>query len=138
MDIPLNYLAILASAVAAMAIGAFWYSPFGFGKPWIRLMGLSGMTMTPEAKRKMQVSYALMFVGLLVTAYVLAHFVYITVVITLSEAFILGFWVWLGFIAPVMLGMVLWENRPWTLYLINVSYQLVNILVMSAILTLWV
>ena len=37
----------------------------------------------------------------------------------------LGFWSWVGFVAPTMLGVVLWEQKPIKLYLINALYWLV-------------
>ncbi len=137
MDIPINYIAVLIAAIAGMLIGALWYSPLLFGKVWMRLMGMQ-MGMTPEGKSRAKMGYAFGFIAALVSAYVLAHFVYLVATVSLSEGLILGFWLWLGFIAPVMLGMVLWEGRPWGVYFINVFYQLVSILAMSVILTLWV
>lgn len=49
-----------------------------------------------------------------------------------------GFWAWLGFVATIMLGMTLWEGKPFRLYLLNAGYQLLNLLVMGAILAAWV
>ena len=36
---PVNYWAILVSGVAAVVIGAVWYSPGVFGKAWMQLVG---------------------------------------------------------------------------------------------------
>jgi hypothetical protein len=36
-----NYLAIVAAAVAAFVLGGLWYSPALFGKAWQREVGLS-------------------------------------------------------------------------------------------------
>jgi len=49
-----------------------------------------------------------------------------------------GFWLWLGFIATVMLGTILWEKRPFGLYVLNAGHYLIVLLIMSIILTLWV
>ena len=48
-----------------------------------------------------------------------------------------GFWVWLGFIATTMIGIVLWEIKPVKLYLLIVAYYLISLLVMGSILALW-
>lgn len=48
-----------------------------------------------------------------------------------------GFWNWLGFVAPVTLGGVLWEGKPWKLWGLNNGYQLLSLLVMGVILALW-
>jgi hypothetical protein len=70
-------------------------------------------------------------------AYILAHFAAYAGAVDTSGALQLAFWTWLGFVAPVQLGSVLWEGRPVKLYAINTSYYLVTLAVMSLILVLW-
>lgn len=41
------------------------------------------------------------------------------------------------FIAPVTLGVVLWEGKPWKLWVLNNGYQLLSLLVMGVILAIW-
>lgn len=48
-----------------------------------------------------------------------------------------GFWNWLGFVAPVTLGAVLWEGKHWKLWFLNNGYYLVTLLLMGAVLALW-
>ena len=50
--------------------------------------------------------------------------------------FELALWCWLGFVVPTMLGMVLWEQKPVKLYLINVLYWLVSFIAMALILVM--
>src|SRR3989344_3541804 len=45
-----------------------------------------------------------------------------------------GIWSWIGFVAPAMLGQVLWEQKPFSLYLINVGYWLVSFVAMAIVL----
>lgn len=134
--IEINFLAVLAAAVAAMALGALWYSPLLFGKQWVRLMGW-GEVVPPSAKKSAAKGYAIQLALSLVTAYVLAHFVFVWGAATASEGLALGFFVWLGFEVPVMMGAQLWEGKSWKLFAINASYQLVALLVAAVILTLW-
>ncbi len=137
MPVPINYLAVLACAVASMVIGFVWYGPL-FGKKWMKLSGIN-----PESGKKsgMSASYALMFVGSLVMAYVLAHALVFAATYLkasgVSAGLTAGFWNWLGFIAPVTLGSVLWEKKPWSLWILNNAYQLLTLLVMGIILSLW-
>jgi len=44
-----------------------------------------------------------------------------------------AFLLWAGFVAPIMLGVVLWEHRSFKLYLINAGYWLLTMLLMSVI-----
>lgn len=90
----------------------------------------------------MQKLYALAFVGALVMSYVLAHSLVFASNYTgtygISAGLMVGFWSWLGFIAPVTLGSVLWENKSWKLWAFNNAYQLVNLFIIGVILALWV
>jgi len=132
----INYVAVLVAAIAGYAVGALWYSVL-FGKPWMRLMGITPEQIEANKGKSMGKMYVMGFVGTLVTSYVLAHFVGMAAISTVSGALQLGFWLWLGFIATVLLGSVLYESRPWMLYIINVAHYLVAMLVMAVILGLW-
>lgn len=139
-QVPLNYFAVIASAVASMVIGSLWYGPL-FGKQWIAWSGMTTEQLNAAKAKGMGKSYALMFVGSLVMAYVLAHALVFAATYLQVDGVVAGlmagFWNWLGFIAPVTLGAVLWDNKPWKLWLLNNSYQLVTLLVMGVILALW-
>lgn len=132
-----NYLAVLVSAVIMMAIGAFWYSPAGFGKTWAALMGWT----SPEKIKAMQQgatkSYIGGFIGALLTSYVLAQFVFLAGATTIVTGATVGFWAWLGFIATTQLGAILWENKPSKLFALNTGYSFVTLLIAGAILALW-
>lgn len=137
-DVPINYWAVLLAGVSNMIIGGLWYSPLFFGKQWMHLMGLTKEHMEHEKKKGMATSYLVSFIGALVMAYVLSHvFVYAstyTKTSGVSAGLMVGFWSWLGFVATVGLGSMLWEKRPFSLYLINMAYYLVTLCVMGVIL----
>ncbi|MBS3127003.1 DUF1761 domain-containing protein [Candidatus Woesearchaeota archaeon] len=135
-QITVNYVAVLVAAIVSMVLGALWYSPVLFGKQWMKLSNIDPKKM-PEMKKKAKTSYALNFVAVLVMAYVLAHTVQYAQAATVFEGVQAGFWVWLGFIATVLLGSVLWEGKPWKLYLLNAAHYFVSLVVMGVILTLW-
>ena len=50
---------------------------------------------------------------------------------------ITGFWIWLGFLATTMINVVLWENKPFTLYLLQAAHYLVGLALMGGILAVW-
>ncbi len=140
MEVPINYVAVGGAAFASMVIGFLWYGPI-FGKKWMALSGITKEQIVASKKKGMAKQYALMFVGSLIMAYVLAHaFVFASTYMKVSGVMAglsVGFWNWLGFIAPVTLGIVLWEGKPWKLWCLNNSYYLVSLLVMGSILALW-
>lgn len=139
--VPVNYWAVVAAAVFMMILGAVWYGPL-FGKKWAALMGFAlPDAMDAETRRKMLKSYGLMALGALVMSFSLSH------ALTFASAYLgvggvyaglqAGFWNWLGFIVPVTMGTVLWEDKPWTLWFINVGYYLLGLLSIGVLLAIW-
>lgn len=135
----MNYLAVFVGAVINMAVGAFWYSSAGFGKQWAALMGFGNLTPSQleEMKKRGNKSMAYMAIGALVMTFILANVINWADASTLSEGAQVGFWVWLGFLATSMLGIVLWDSKPFKLYAINTSYYLVTLVVVGAMLAVW-
>jgi hypothetical protein len=134
--IQINYLAVLVAALAQMVIGGLWYGPL-FGKTWTKLAGITPQMMESAKKKGVAKLYAAQFLGSLVMAYVLAHFAFVWGTNDVASAFSLAFWIWLGFIATVALGSILWEGKSTKLYWINTIYSLIGLFVMSLILTFW-
>ena len=133
----IHYPAVVASAVAYWVLGALWYSPLLFSRPFIALKG-----WTPEQLAAIQAqSHAGeiggAFLSSLVLAYALAHFVKFTGAETARTGMLTGFWLWLGFVLTTNLETVLFEGRPLGLYLINNGYHLVGFLGMGALLAVW-
>lgn len=134
--VPINYLAVLIAAVVQMILGFLWYGPL-LGKEWIRLSGMSEKKIEETKSKGMGKTYVMSFVSALVMSYVLAHIVYFSGASDISMGVQSGFWVWLGFVATTMTGMVLWDGKPWKLYFINSGYYLIALMVMGAILAVW-
>lgn len=136
--VDVNLWAVLVCALASMVLGSFWYAPWSpTGKSWMKESGHSMASMDAAKKQGMAWRYLLALVGSFVLAYVLAHFLDYAGATTISEGLEGAFWAWLGFIATVGLGMVLWDGKSWKLYAILMSYQLVLMLIMGAILVSW-
>ena len=139
--VPVNYLAVLACAVLSMIIGSIWYGPL-FGKPWMKLMGMTKESMKGFKSSDMARLYGIQLLGSLVMAFVLSH----TIVFAMSyldtsgvsAGLQTGFWNWLGFVAPVTLTSVLWEGKSWNLWLLNNAYYLVLLSSMGIVLALWI
>ena len=126
-----NYLAVLVAAVAAHVLGFLWYGPL-FGKKWKSLM-----KVTEKDKHKgMAKTMVGSFLSTLVMAYVLAWFVGYVGLSPMAGA-MTGAAAWLGFLATSQMGMVFWENKPWSLYLLSTGHYLVSLVVMGAIVGAW-
>jgi len=135
----INYLTVLLAAVATFIIGFLWHGPL-FGKQWMKLSNISAAEA--EAGKaamagKMWMYLLPAFLQQLVMAYVLAHFVYMWGASDIISSLELAFWIWLGFIATVLLNGVLWEKRTVPLYLFNIVYHFVSLASMTIILAMW-
>jgi hypothetical protein len=136
----INYLAVFVASITSMVIGFLWYGPV-FGKLWIKLSGFSKEDVEKAKKKGMAKEYILMFAGSFVMSYVLAHsLVFASAYLKasgVSSGLMTGFWNWLGFVAPVTLGAVLWEGKSWKLWILNNGYYLVTLSVMGLVLSTW-
>jgi mannitol-specific phosphotransferase system IIBC component len=129
----MGYLAILLCAVASMIIGSLWYGPL-FGKTWMKLQGFTKQDIEKGKKMNMAPYYLVAFVASLITAYILEWLMNALKVSSIKGALLLVFLIWLGFYATTLSGSIIWEGKPAKLYILNVSYWLVSLLVSSAIL----
>jgi hypothetical protein len=126
----MELLAILVAAVANMLLGFIWFSPLLFGEPWQKLSGVKKLKSTPA-------TFALAFLYSFVMAYVLASLIEYMGAATLVSGVSVGLMAWVGFIATITMGSVLWENRPAQLYLLNNAYYLLGLSMMGGILAIW-
>lgn len=117
-----------------VVVGAFWYSPSGFGKLWAKLSGVNHLKM-PEAEATRTIVFVA--IAAAVQAKILAVVLNSLDVATLGEGLLAGLALWLGFTAATTVGITLYQRLGWKFWWLNASYFLVVMLVGSAILTLW-
>jgi hypothetical protein len=133
MEVHVNYLAVFVAALANYIIATVWYAVI-FGNLWKKLTGITEMKPVP-------MNMVIVFIGSLVMSYVLVHSIVFgnSYVGTsgVSGGLMGGFFDWLGFIAPVTLMSVMYEKRPWKLWILDNAFWLVSLLVMGAILSVW-
>lgn len=133
MDVQINVLAVVLAAASSMAVGAAWYAKGAFGKTWMKLVNLDDKKMAKGAAQ----AIGLTFVASLVTAYVLAHVTALSSAYFgnsyMYDALMTAFWLWLGLTAARILVHDLFERRNRQLTIINVSHELVTLLVMAII-----
>lgn len=143
MQSDVNYMAIAVAAVANMVLGSLWFGPL-FGKQWMAASGITRERMEEAKKRGMAANYVLMFIGSLFTAYILSHIVIFAHAYPYLEipnmwlGLSAGFLSWVGFVAPVTIGVVLWDGKSWMHWLITYSFHLAGLLIMALILALWI
>jgi len=131
-----NYLAVIVAAIAGFIVGWLWWGPL-FGKTWVRLSGMSKNDIDKAKKKGMAGPMIIALIAQLIMAWVLA-----ALIITLGEVgyvatSMLAFWLWLGFVATIGVGMVLWQGKPWGLFWVNNLGWLVSLLVMAIVISLF-
>lgn len=136
---PVNYYAVLVCGVASLMLGMFWYGPL-FGRIWMKQVGFTEKDMEEGKKKGMKGMLPSMIIAMIasmVMAFVLTNYLSYSGAVDMTKALIVGAFVWLGFYATSSISAVIWEKQTWTWYFINIGYQLVQILVFSAILVSW-
>ncbi len=128
-----NFLAVFAAAIVSMVVGFLWYSPMLFGNEWMKLLGIK-MKDAKGMKEKAMKGYAITFVASIVMASVLAYVLKYAQASSVLDGLMTAFWLWLGFVVTVKIGMVLWEGKPFKLFLLDTGYYLVSLLAMGAVL----
>lgn len=139
----LNWIAIVAAMATNIALGFVWYLPkVPTGRIWMKAMNIpAGAKPTPK---QMAMSLSLTVLGTFLLMFVLQH-VFLAFRdayrldgarmdgLEMADGFSGAFFTWIGFFVPLFLSQVAWENRPWSLFLVNASYYLVTLLIAGAI-----
>jgi hypothetical protein len=133
----IKYPAVIVATLVHYFLGGLWYSPLLFANKFIQLIN-----WTPEHLKEMESQshtkeLVIAFVMSLVLVYVLAHFVQYTKATTAMGGIQTAFWLWLGFVVTTQAPTVIFEQRPFGLFAINVAYQLVGCSLAGAILAVW-
>ena len=128
--IGVSLIPVVIAAVADMAIGALWYSPYLFGPMWMKEAGIKNFDM--KAARK---SMAFQAASALVMAFILGYLLKTFNVTTTDAGFELTFLLWLGFVVTTSSMRVIFEKAKFSVYAITISYQLISMIVMTIILT---
>lgn len=125
--------AILVSALIQWLLGAAWYSPALFVKPWMAALGIR-----PDGEKKgMLFAMISSLAASLILSFVLWHMVTWAGATTYFVGAFVGFLCWLGFIAAPSFPQGLYERRPSTLFLINTGYWLVAMVITGGLLAVW-
>jgi len=135
-QVHINYLAVVVAAVAAFAIGGLWYSPLLFAKQWMKAHGY-----TEEQVKEMQKgagkAYAVSILCQLLIALAIAVLVGYLHLVLCVQGLKLGSLIWAGFALPLGLMATMFTDKKITVLVIDAGYQLVYLLIMGSIITVW-
>ncbi len=128
-----NHWPLLVSAVILWLLGAIWYSPLLFAKPWAAIVG------RPMGEKPKGVVHGMIasFLGDLLIAFVLAHFVYWSGADGFAMGAFIGFLAWTGFVVAPLYPQRVYEGRPFKYFAINSGYWLTGLVVVGGLLSAW-
>lgn len=133
----INWLAVVVGAAIYFVLGALWYSPPLFARPWQAAIGWDESRPQPETN---PLTYVVPGVLYLVAGIAMALIATATGTDTLTEGVVLGLLTGLGFALP-MVGVEATfdpnKPRPMTWFLITVAYHLIGFVVLGAIIGAW-
>ena len=135
-QVHINYLAVLVAGAAAFALGGLWYSPILFAKPWVKAHGF-----TEERIKEMQAgaakAYAVAFICQLLIALAIAVINGYMNMDRCVQGLKLGALIWGGFAMPLGLMANMFSDKKITVFYIDTGYQLVYLLLIGSIITVW-
>jgi hypothetical protein len=129
----MNHWAILVSALILWMLGAVWYSPALFAKPWMAALGIS----PDHPKKGLAAGMIASFIGDLFAAFALMHVILWSGAARYAGGAFVGFVCWFGFFAATTFPQGIYEGRPAKLFFINSGYWLVGLLITGGLLAVW-
>ena len=134
---PINWLAVLVGAAIYFVLGALWFSPVLFAKPWQRSIGWDPAA-TPPAMNPM--FYVVPALSYLVISTAVAMLASATATDTFGEGVVLGLVIGVGLAAMHTLGDAVFDPnkpQPYTWFAITAAYHLLGILVVAVLVSVW-
>jgi hypothetical protein len=129
-----NPWAILVSALILWMLGAVWYSPVLFAKPWMNALSI---VPDPSKKNSMIAGMISSLLCDVLVAFALAHMVMWIDAERFAGGAFVGFICWFGFIAATQFPQGIYEGRPTRLFWINSGYWLVGLLIIGGVIAVW-
>lgn len=129
-----NEVAVIVSAVLAIAVGNVWYSSMLFGKQWVRSLGGGQMVGDNDSHLTTAVLKALLVY--IVVFFVLAKYIafsYEVESFTIPHLFLpLFVLVWAHMLIPVI-----WEKKPMAYFWVHAGYFTLVLLIGLGVLMYW-
>lgn len=134
MDVAINWWAVLLATLSTMVVGSVWYARPVFGNMWMKLIGKTPKDM---AKNGMVKPIVITLIVSFISAYILAHVSFLSNNFFhhsfFQDAVTTAFWLWLGLVAARFITHDVFEGRPARLTILNLSHELVTLLIMGMI-----
>jgi hypothetical protein len=131
----LNWLHVVVAAIAFFVLGALWYSPVLFSKPWAKLVNLN--MADPNARKGMGAMMFGSFILMIICCIALAIVYNILRLDSALSAVKFGLFFGVGFALTAVSISFIYERKPLALYAIDIGYLIAGIVAASLVLVLW-
>ncbi|MFZ0393243.1 MAG: DUF1761 domain-containing protein [Terracidiphilus sp.] len=129
----ISYRSVLVCAIILWIIGAMWFSPALFGKPWAALIGRK----TGEKPKRVVWGMIASFIGDFVLAFVMVHIIVWSHANSALDGLHIALLTWVGFVAAILYPNTVYEGRGAKYFMITGGYWLLGFLVIGALLGVW-
>ncbi len=133
----INYIAVAVSSVVFFILGSFWFAPLFFGSMWREELKHHNVTIKQPAQNVLLTKMLLTFCANILASFSMAELVVLTGSSTVETGLILGTIAALGFAVTAVASVFVWENRSLKLFLIDVGYPVVGIIIAAVLLSVW-
>ena len=130
-----NYLAVIAAIAVNMIVGAVWYSPLLFARPWMAANGFTEEQI--KAQGSATRGYIVSVIASVVIAFAIALFAQAAGAGAAIDGLLLGLAAGMGFVATTSATNYIFESRPLKLYLINAGYPVVSFTLIGLLIGAW-
>jgi hypothetical protein len=120
----INFLAVLVAGILGFIIGGVWYTIFGN-----MIYKMSKKTTKNHSSK----TYVLGFLFSIVTAFALAIIMNYINDFTILGGLKISLLIWAGFVIPETIGGVIWEEEPFSGYVLGALLDLISIVAMGLI-----
>jgi len=136
MDFGISLLPFIIGAIINMVLGALWYSPVLFAKPWMKEAGIT-QEYVEVSQGKMGKVYIFTTVMAFFTSFMIGFLILNMGITTISNALILAVILWIGTNVPSIIKNWGFEDRTIKLGIINHGYDLLVYLLVSLLFVLF-
>jgi hypothetical protein len=135
----LNWLAVIVGGLIYFVLGALWYSPVLFARPWQKAIGWDPTTQ-PEPQQN-PLTYVVPGLAYIVMAVATGMIAKATGSDTFAEGIVLGVIIGVGYaLASSLVAAFFTPNSPQPIVLFGItgSYNFIGFLIMAVIVSVWV
>lgn len=136
MDFSVSVIPLVVGALFSVILGALWYSPVLFAKPWMKEAGITAEYIE-VSKGKMGKVYIFTTIMAFVTSYVIGFVIVNFGITEVINALLVGLIIWIGTNIPPIIKNWGFEDRTIKLGVINHGYDLVIYLVVAVLFVLF-